>query len=141
MPIWIAKATKLFDTKKPSITQKPVLNQMARLATTPIDSVPGLTSTGTADQLPLSVISLAWIGTNIILAAIEPDIKPTCYEGQTNPITILGKEILENPKYQNTQPFEKDSILIQGPQGAHDICQWAITAGLGTNNSTMKWET
>ena len=141
MPIWIAKATKLFDNKRPSIPQKAILKQMARLAITPIELVPGLTSTGTTDQLPLSVISLAWIGTNTILGAIEPDIKPTCYEGQTKPITILGQEILENPRYQNTQPFEKDSILIQGPQGAHDICQWAITAGLGTNNSTMKWET
>ena len=74
---------------------------------------------------------------NTILGAIEPDIKPTCYEGQTNPITILGKEILENPQYHNTQPFEKDNILIQGLQGAHDICQWAITTGLGTNNSTL----
>ena len=102
MPICIAKATKLFDIKRPSVPQKTILKQKARLAITPIELVPGLTSTGTTDQLPLSVISLACIGTNTILGAIEPDIKPTCYEGQTNPITILGKEILEKPKYHNT---------------------------------------
>ena len=77
MPTWITKATKLFDTKRPLTIQKSVLKLLARLATTPIASVPGITFTGTTDQLPLSAISLAWIGTNNILGAIEPEIKPT----------------------------------------------------------------
>ena len=141
MPIWITKATKLFDTKRPQTKQKAYLKLLARLASTSIASVPGLTSSGTTDQLLLSTISLVWIGTNTILGAIEPEIKPTCFDGQINPVTALGKEIFESPQYHKTQPFEKDKILIQGNQGAHDICQWAITAKLGTNDSTLTWET
>ena len=86
---------------------------MARLATTSMTTVPGLTSVGTSNLLPLSAISLAWIGTNTTLGAIEPEIKPTCYNGQINPISALGREITNSLLEHKHKPFEKDNILVQ----------------------------
>ena len=68
------------------------------------------------------------------------EIKSTCYNGQINPISALGREITNSLLEHKHKPFDKDKILVQGDQGAHDICQWAMTAKLGTKDSTKIWE-
>ena len=90
------KMTKTFDTKRKKPKDRALVKFLARLAVTPANRVPGYSSVDLINQLPATVTSLAWIGVNSILGAIEKEPKPTCFDRNIKPISSLGQAIVES---------------------------------------------
>ena len=134
--VWVNRTKKLFDQKRKKPQARNLIAFLARLSATPLNSVRGAMSHESNQTLPSTVISLAWIGINTTLGAIGKKIKPTCFDGEIIPISTLGQTIIDSSPESTKTAFHKDKILINGNEGVHDICQWAISADLGSSDST-----
>ena len=138
---WINRTTKLFDQKrirKPK--DKELIHFLGRLAATPLNLVPGFTFNESNRYLQISPTSLAWIGIKTVLGSIVKEIKPTCFEGETIPISNLGQLIIDSSTRFAKTPFNKEKILTKGNEGVHDIYQWAVSSKLGSSELTTVWE-
>ena len=112
-----------------------------KLIASPISSFPGATKMKDHWSIPHNHLAVAWIACVNKFGAYEPNPPTICYKDQDLPIKEWGKTIISKSITNlSEQAFQKDEILVQGNQGAHDICQWAIKKKLGSESSSEPWE-
>ena len=113
----------------------------ARLMASPIASIPGASKMKDHWILPHKHSTLAWIAMVEKLGLFTPPPTPICYKDQVLPIKEWGNiAISKSVTGLNENRFGNNEILIQGKEGAHDICQWAVDNKLGNESSSIPWE-
>ena len=138
---WVQEAQSILNIPRRSRRSNPLFLLGTRLMASPISSIPGAIKHENHWTIPHKHCTLAWIAFIENYGLYTPDPTPICYKDQFIPIKEWGEKVItQSITKENEDPFNKQNILTQGNNGAHDICLWAMNNKMGSDSSSLPWE-
>ena len=134
---WAEEFKKLPKLTRTRLKTHPSAMIAKRMMGTQIEDIPMALNKDNRWLLPVTHVSVAWMACAKILGVKKPAKMATCYDNQNFRITEKGRELKTNE--EEIKGFIKGEVLQEGEKGAHDLCQWAIRTGHGSQVSVDPW--